>query len=369
MSNHQPFARTHSCRISDAVTYCGFRAVVMENELLRVVVLPDKGAEIYSLVYKPHDMDVLFKRGQLHLPQAYPNALSNSEDGFIHSYFGGWQELFPSGGSACRVRNAFIGTHGEVLMLPWSWQILEDRAGRVSVRFQVRTRQMPFLLQRTMSLETGSPVLIIKETLTNESREELPYMWGHHPAFGAPFLDGSCVLDAPAARVEVQQGDDSECCRLPAGANGEWSRMAGRDGKIIDLRWIPAPESRTRDMFYLTGLNEGWCALTNRNLGFGVGMAWDVEMFPVLWVWQELCGSSGYPWFSETYAMGLEPFTAYSTESPGGLARVIEAGQERRLAAGAQISTGLRMVCYQAVEEQAVERISQEGVVFYKTMR
>jgi len=347
MSSEHPFTRTHACRVSDALTYCGFRTVILENELLRVVVLPEKGAEIYALVYKPHDTDVLFKRGFPQKPQPYPAAPANSEEGFIASYFGGWQEIFPSGGSACKVGNISIGIHGEVFILPWRWQILEDSPQRVSVRFQVHTTQMPFYLERTMSLESGSAVLRMEETLRNESPETLPYMWGHHPAFGAPFLDGSCILEAPEARVEVHEGHDAACHRLNPGAQGHWPLMPGKVGQMIDLRSIPSNQSQSYDMFYLTHLTQGWFKLTNHRLGFGVGLDWDAKMFPVLWVWQELCGSSGYPWYSQTYALGLEPFTGYSTKESG-LAGVIQSGRENRLEGGAQVSTELKLTCSEA---------------------
>jgi galactose mutarotase-like enzyme len=366
MGGYQPFSRGHSCRVSDAVTYSGFRAVVLENDLLRMVVLPEKGAEIHSVVYKPQDMDVLFKRGELSYLQPYPAALVNSEDGFIASYHGGWQEIFPSGGSACQVGNAFLGTHGEVFLLPWRWQILEDTTYRVSVRFQVRTLQMPFLLERTMSLEKGSALLRIEETLLNESPEELPFMWGHHPVFGEPFLDGSCVLDAPAARVDVHQGEGAACHRLAPGSQGDWPLMQDKDGRPIDLRFIPAQQSRVYDMFYLTELTAGWCALTNRKLGFGIGLVWDIKMFPILWVWQELCGSSGYPWYSQTYALGLEPFTGYTTAGGSGLAEVIKEGRENRLAGHAHLSTELKLVCYPAEGMQGIAEISGDGIITFR---
>jgi hypothetical protein len=54
-----PFSRQTGCRISDALCHCGLRIIVLENELLRVAILPEKGGEIYSLQYKPKDIDPL----------------------------------------------------------------------------------------------------------------------------------------------------------------------------------------------------------------------------------------------------------------------------------------------------------------------
>ncbi len=39
----------------------GIRAFTLKNEHLEVTVLPDKGADIYSLVHRGRGVDVLFK--------------------------------------------------------------------------------------------------------------------------------------------------------------------------------------------------------------------------------------------------------------------------------------------------------------------
>lgn len=48
------------CRISTE-TMAGWRAIVLENDLLQVVVLPDKGADIQRLIHKPSGVDVLYQ--------------------------------------------------------------------------------------------------------------------------------------------------------------------------------------------------------------------------------------------------------------------------------------------------------------------
>ena len=49
------------CRLSETLLGSGHRAVTLENGSISVTLLPEKGAEIYSLVYKPRAMDVLWK--------------------------------------------------------------------------------------------------------------------------------------------------------------------------------------------------------------------------------------------------------------------------------------------------------------------
>ena len=52
--------RNHGCRISDGWRYEGMQTLILENELLRVVVLVDKGSDIIEFRYKPRDLDFLF---------------------------------------------------------------------------------------------------------------------------------------------------------------------------------------------------------------------------------------------------------------------------------------------------------------------
>jgi galactose mutarotase-like enzyme len=362
MSLH-PFSRHWGCRVSDAVTYNGQPVVILENETLRVCVLPEKGAEISVFQHKPGDIDPLYRRGSLRNPPRYPATIPDRGGSFVDGYSGGWQEIFPSGGAPTEVKGAQLGTHGEVFQLPWQWEILEDRPDKISVRFWVRTLRTPFLLERTMTISENSPILTFDETVCNEGGEEMPFMWGHHPAFGAPFLDASCILDAPTSAVEVHAGEETTLNRLNPGSRGDWPFLVGKSGAILDLREIPSPEDRTSAMFYLVGLNEGWCALTNRNRELGTALVWDIHQFPVLWVWQEFGGSEGYPWYSQAYALGLEPFTGYTTGPRSGLAEVIRAGRERRLLPGEKFNAGLKALFYPAPAAQGVEHISPEGAV------
>ena len=53
-------------------------------------------------------------------------------------------------------------------------------------------------------------------------------------------------------------------------------------------------------------------------------MSWDLEVFPCLWLWEELCGSADYPWWGRCYVAGIEPNT---TPAGGGLAEAVQTGR------------------------------------------
>ena len=58
---HYQNERNYGCRVSDDWEYRGNKVAIIENELIRVVVLVDKGADIYSFVHKPSDTDYMWR--------------------------------------------------------------------------------------------------------------------------------------------------------------------------------------------------------------------------------------------------------------------------------------------------------------------
>ena len=196
-----------SCRIDEQIRLSGVPALCLENEQIRIVVLTGKGTDILEFRHKATDTDVLFKTPWgLKNPQTYVHDTPEPSAPFMDFYPGGWQELFPNAGNACHYKGAEFGFHGEICKVPWEHSVLEDTRQRAAVKFWVRTVRAPFLVEKTLSLEAGRPTLVIEETITNEGAEPMDFMWGHHPAFGAPFLDEHCRLFTPAGGVETAHG-------------------------------------------------------------------------------------------------------------------------------------------------------------------
>jgi hypothetical protein len=51
---------SETCRAT-ASQQPGPRLISIENDLLQATLLPDRGADIYQLIFKPRSMDVLWK--------------------------------------------------------------------------------------------------------------------------------------------------------------------------------------------------------------------------------------------------------------------------------------------------------------------
>lgn len=337
------YGRKTGCRLSLDYTYRGMRVAFLENEIIRVGILLDKGADIFEFTFKPADLDFMWQSPiEMRKPFISTSALP---EGAFHDYFyGGWQEVLPSAGWASEpYMGTYQGLHGEVSLLPFEADIQEDSPETVTLRTWVRTYRSPLKLERTMTLKRSLGALFIRERLVNESPGEFAIMWGHHPAFGEPFLDGNCVVLAPAKKVEV----------LAFHPNGLWEPGGDYDfplvpnrrtGELQDITRVLPRETRSVDVVFFKELSEGWYSLTNQKSGIGFGMAWDSKLFKYLWMWQVYGGHNDYPWYGRTYNCALEPFSSYP---PAGVQNAIENGTALIMKPNETIETGLVAVAYQ----------------------
>lgn len=340
--------RNYGCRITEMVLE-GHRCVVLENEKLRVTIVADKGADIYEFLYKPRDIDFMWRtwvglRERAHLVPTSPRAAGAHLD----YYEGGWQELFPNCGNLSTHQGAEVGQHGEVLLLPWRYVVAKDDPEEIAVRFEVRTVRTPFHLVKTVELRRGEAVVRIHERVTNEGGQEVNFTWGHHPALGWPFIDKSCRVDLPPCRVRTIADFTPSTSRLAPDQLTDWPSALGIDGSRIDLSRIPGPDATASDMVFLEGITDGWYAVTNTRVGVGFALRYPADVFRQLWYWQVYRGGRDYPWWSGTYNIALEPcatLPVLSHAAARGEALKLGAGESREIELAAVAYEGRGRVC------------------------
>jgi galactose mutarotase-like enzyme len=352
----KPIYRNHGCRIAE-YSQQGVRILFLENEFLRIGVLVDKGADIFQFLYKPTDTEFMLYTPRGLQPPAV-QSIASDWGSFLDYYEGGWQEILPNGGPSCTYKGVEFGLHGEVTTIPWEYQIELDQPDIVKVTFSVRPFRSPYYLQREMTLKQNEPMLILEESLTNEGRETLQYMWGHHPAFGAPFLNESCRVDLPGQDLIIETFAGAAGTRLKGGGRHNWPLVQEGNGPTIDLSRPDAPGIEQEDLGYLVNLAEGWYAITNQDQKVGFAMSWSLETFPYLWIWRNFNMSTGYPWYGQVYTLALEPWSSYPS---AGLVTAIENGTAVSLAPGETRTAELRAIAYQDL--QKVTHVSFVGEV------
>ncbi|WP_446682737.1 DUF4432 family protein [Cyanobacterium sp. HL-69] len=332
------------------------RVAFLENDFIRVGVLIDKGGDIFEFTYKPKDIDFLWQ-SPIPMRSPFVSTSALAEGAYHDYYYGGWQEILPSAGwSSEPYKGTYQGLHGEVSLLPVSAQIVTDTPELITLKTEVTLYRSPLKLEKHLSLKKGIPALFIKEKLTNTSPHDFEIMWGHHPVVGEPFLDSSCVVQAPAKKVEA----------MAYHPNGLWETdqefdfpqaKNRRTGKMQDVTNILGKDSKSVDVLFLKELEEGWYGINNHNLNLGVGMAWDHNLFKYIWMWQVYEGHDDYPWYGRTYNLGIEPFTSYP---PAGIDTAIKNGSSLKMNPHQIIETDLVTVAYEATQ---IKKITLDGVV------
>ena len=299
----------------------GVRGLVIENDQIAVTVTPDKGADILSTRHKAANFDPMWvSQWGVRRPGVLATA-QNSQLAWMEAYAGGWQELFPNGGAELTLHGIELPFHGEASVSAWEWEVLPD-----GVRFFVRLVRSPFVLERFMWLVPGEATLKIEGRVANTGRVPVEYMWSHHPAFGAPFLSGDCVIETNAKRLIADPFAPGAL--LEPGVTYDWPIIPYQDG-TLDLSIIPGEDEPRGLMAYLAEFadEEAWYAIANRRTGHRLRFAWPRADFPFAWLWQEMHNSLGAPWYGESYVMAIEPATSW----PGGLANVMERTQTHRI--------------------------------------
>jgi galactose mutarotase-like enzyme len=339
--------RNYGCRIHVNGTQYKMQTVVLQNELLRISFYLDRGTDIFEFMYKPKDIDFLWR--PVH-PVVFPvtqNYANLSVSQFNDMYMGGWQELFPNGSGASQFETASLGFHGEVAFQPWNMEVIRDDPDCVQVKLWIHTVTMPYKLEKTLTLKSFDPILYIDEKISNLSDRELPYMWGHHPTFGYPFVTEKCRLDLPPCKVQTMIGDKSDHSIFAGGEKGDWPYLNDKQGNRVDLRFILKRDKPAADMIFASGLEEGWYTLSNDELGLGFGMRWPAEIFSHLWIWREWGGTKGYPYYGSGRVIAVEPFSSKPDASVHGLEEATKNGTIQYIAGKQEITVSLKAFAFE----------------------
>jgi hypothetical protein len=307
-------------------SFKGMNTLALENKFLKVSVLLDKGSDIFELIYKPKDIDLMW-----HTPIGYRNPKSyiqnsaNPSDTFHDYYGGGWNDIFPNYGNPSANRGAKFVGHGESALLPWTCDAIDDGNGAATAKLSVNCVRYPIAAKKKITLDVSMPLLTISEDIANLGEQEVEISWAQHIAYGEPFIGEDLEIEIPAIRAMTSSFKVSYT-RLVHRKQFAWPRAPGVDGKKVDLSKIPPREAQVQEDFPITELKARRYRLYNKKLDLGVEVSWN-SAFPNLWYWLSW-GVPDYPYFGRGRTLALEPTTS---STGNGLADDIKAGSAKVL--------------------------------------
>jgi galactose mutarotase-like enzyme len=313
----------------------------LENEHISIGIDVDQGAHIYQLIDKKTNVDFLYKD---------PKGLAKHD-------IGGWYELFPNAGKACRFNDKDIPGHGDVRSAAWSYRIDHESLAEIQLTLEVTSSVLPFKLEKKIGIRKDLPCLFISEKITNLSSETQPYLWGHHVTFGSPFISPECRIDLPECRVYKRHDYGNEATRLAPNASGTIKSMLGKNGSSLDLTYFSS--ETCSEMLFINELAGHWYNLFNEKLTVGCALSWHGAAFPYLWLWQENRAAQHPPFLGRTVGMALEP---QSSNVPI-LANAHEEKRAPMLQAGQSLESYLTMTVHN--NANLVQFVSKEGSLHF----
>jgi hypothetical protein len=280
-------------RISNSA-YKDQKALTLETDLARAQFLPEIGAKLASLVYKPLDFELLVQRPS---PQY---RLQPFDGDYVAGECSGLDDMFPTIDVCYYDRYPWAGTkmadHGEVWSLPWETTVEGQR-----VHFAVNGVRFPYRLEKWAQF-TDAGVLRLDYRLTNLSGFDLDYTWAAHPMFN---------LEEDAELVLPEEVKSVVCTQTIAGQFGaygdefSWPICTLADGQTMDLRKLrPATARQTYKYYIKEKMPEGWCGVKYHRSHFSLVFSFPAEQVPYLGV---LPNEGGW---QDLYNIFLEPCTA-----------------------------------------------------------
>ncbi|GAB3918393.1 hypothetical protein GCM10011575_34560 [Microlunatus endophyticus] len=269
----------------------GIPSVIMENQVLRAVLLPSLGGKLISLVDKRTDSDLLWRNSRIPLQE--PEFGSDYDDQFV----GGWDEIFPNDIPEVLAGNA-LPDHGELWSVPWAYAAGAG-TGAVSTELRIVGPVTGVEAVKTLTLGTDAR-LVVGYRLHNPTPRPLPFLWKAHVALA---LDPDTMIDLPSGPILIE--DFGSPRARPIGNTFDWPGF-DRDGVRHDFRRLPdSPSGPVSEFLLATSPADGACGVRHPSRGTGLRLSWDLDALPSCWLFASYGGWRGLE------VLVLEPCTGY----------------------------------------------------------
>ena len=322
--------------------YRGLQVVRIENENIRLDVLPEVGAKIYNFVHKASNKNLLWHNPRVPPERAVYGSL------FDDHWAGGWDELLPNDVPFKIPSGETLPDHGEVWSQASEWRVVEESGDAVAVRFVTHGRILPTRFEKTISLHAGESFCSVQYAYINLGAAPIDFLWN----ICCPFeISSATRLDIPARRGIIEATDPWNTLKFNPGTEYEWPYAVTPAGERVDFRTMPPEEAGVTDFQYLPNLASGWFAVTDADAQVGFGMVFPTDVIPHLSLFRSVGGWRGQ------HLVSVEPSVGY----PYDLAVAKENGTAGRIEADAALEAKIKAIAYEGVA--AVERIEPDGSV------
>lgn len=267
------------------------KGLVLENEKVRIVLTPEFGARILSLIYKPTETEFAWHNPQV--PVGNPAYQRQHED------VSGLFECVPTC-EGCTIKGRKLPMYGEVAFEPWRLVRTEKKNRSVVVKLRRKCEVYPLIVHKALTISKDESMVVLNHRLTNLSDEVLEYHYSSHNTLQIN-PNYRIVLPHEVAKVKLGMAVTDRLGNL--GDEIPWPIATDRNGKAVDLSKVGQPTEGVGENLYSPKLKESWAVAFNESRREAIGFSFDSKVVPYLLVWTNWGGYLGY------YHIALEPTT------------------------------------------------------------
>ncbi len=269
----------------------GLNGLILENDKLRTVLMPEFGARILSIIYKPTETEFVWHNPRV--PVMKPTYQPELED------VSGLFDCVPTC-ETCTYKKWKLPMFGEVASEPWRIVKTQKKPQSITVKLQRKCKVYPMMVNKSLTITKNEPVLELNYKLENLSNEALEYHYSGHNTLQ---INPSYRIVLPHEVTKVKRGMAITDRIGNLGDEIPWPITTDRDGKTVDLSKVGQPCEGTGENLYTPKLKESWAAAFNESRREAIGFSFQAEALPYILVWITLGGYLGY------YHIALEPST------------------------------------------------------------
>jgi galactose mutarotase-like enzyme len=272
--------------------YKEIEAIKLENDVLKIIVIPSMGGKVASIYRKDKKFELLFQNKEeiYRKPKVY--------DEFFKYDASGFDDAFPTideGNVRIGEKNVIYPDHGEIWAASFTYEI---KGKKVECMYQ--SEIIDYKYKKTFSLLDD--ILTIEYEIVNTGVDEFPCIWAMHNLM---VCEEDMELIFPENTKEVINVRNSEFL----GESGRiylYPATINSLGQVFNFNKVLPASANNMEKYYVKGpVTQGCCGAYYPSKDINYRVYYDKEKLPYLGFWVTEGGFRG------DYNCALEPTNGY----------------------------------------------------------
>lgn len=271
-------------------------ALVLNNGLVRLTVVPELGGKIVSLIRLPSECEYLLQP-------------ADSERAYRRRSFGdkfedydpsGFDECVPTVAECWYPEKPFLTSqlpdHGDVWCLPASADVMGDQ-----ITLTTPLRSLPLRFMKKVRLR-GNTIRLDYEAM-NMSQSTVKFLWSAHPLLR---VEPGAEIILPGGVKELEVGWSKDERLGKGGDRCTWPNAIESSGQMVEINRVVSLTAGTAEKLFTPRLSQGACGMFQTRENESIVFRFDPKLVPYVGLW--VC-QGGWPTSrtSKQFTVAIEP--------------------------------------------------------------